>query len=79
VRGTAAGASGELVHAYRGQHLVGGAKLLAGVDAAIFPAQPFPVQQVRAGQFRTHPGMAEPLDRLTVQTVGVFAVAQQSP
>jgi hypothetical protein len=33
-----AGALGEAIHAHRGQHLVGGAKLLAGVDAAILAA-----------------------------------------
>ena len=39
----AAGAFGEPVHAHRGQHLVRGAKLLAGIDTAISPAEPFPV------------------------------------
>jgi hypothetical protein len=34
---------------------------------------------MRAGQFRTHPGTAEPLDRVTVQTVGGLAFAQQCP
>ena len=75
----AAGAFGEPFHAHRGQHLVGDAKLLARVDAAIFAPEPFAVEQMRAGQIRTHAGAAEPLDRLTVQTVGGLALAQQGP
>ena len=48
-------------------------------DAAMLAAQPFTVQQVRAGQFRAHTGTAEPLDRLPVQAVGGLALAQQGP
>ena len=49
---------------------MGGPELFPGVGAAVFPAQPFAVQQVSAGEFRAEPGPAEPVDRLAVQAVG---------
>jgi hypothetical protein len=56
---------------------VGGTQLLAGLRAAALAAQPFPVEQVGAGQFRADPGTAEPLDRLEIQVLGVLDVAEQ--
>jgi hypothetical protein len=75
----AAGAFCETFHAYRGQHLVRGAKLLARVDTAIFAPEPFAGEPMHAGQFRTHAGAAEPLDRLPVQAIGDLALARQCP
>jgi hypothetical protein len=56
---------------------VSGPKLRASVGAAVLPAQPLPVQQVGAGQFRAQQGAAEPADRLAVQVLGDVAPAQQ--
>src|SRR5258708_21412641 len=64
----AAGAVGEAFHAHRGQHLVGGAKLFAGVDAAIFAAEPFSGEQMPAGPVRTPSESGEPPDRPSVLT-----------
>ena len=47
--------------------VVGGAQLLARVDAPALAAQPLAVEQVRAGELRPQPGPAEPVDRLAVQ------------
>ena len=74
-----AGALGEPIGSHRGQHLVGGPELLACVQTALLAAQPFAVEQVRAGQFRPDPGAAEPPDRLPVQPVGQLAAVQQRP
>jgi hypothetical protein len=38
----------ECVHAHRGEHLVGGAKLIAGVGPAIAPAEPSAVVEMGA-------------------------------
>src|SRR5258707_7089099 len=59
------------------QHGVGGAQLLARVAAAALAAQPFPVEQVSAGQLGAVPGPAEVADRLAVQAVSGLAVAEQ--
>src|SRR5262249_29716368 len=56
----------ESLDAHRGQHVVGGPQLVAGVRAAALAAQPLAVEQVCAGQFRADSGAAEPLDRLAV-------------
>jgi hypothetical protein len=58
---------------------VGGAKLVACLGTAILAPQPFAVDQMRAGQIHTHAGAAEPLDRLTVQTISGLTLAQQCP
>jgi hypothetical protein len=55
------------------------AKLLAGVDPAALAAQPLAVEEMGAGELRTQPGTAQPLDRLAVQRVGGGAVAYQRP
>src|SRR5215469_18932660 len=70
-------AFGERIHAHRGQRVVGGPQLGAGVCAALFAAQPFAVEQVRAGEFGPQLGAAEPVDRLAVQSLGRLALAQQ--
>src|SRR5215468_8949691 len=44
----AAGALGERLHADRVEQVVGGAQLLAPVDAPALAAQPLPVEQMRA-------------------------------
>jgi hypothetical protein len=72
-------ALGERLHADRVQHVVGRAQLPARVDAPALAAQPLPVQQVRAGQLRTQPGPAQPVDRLAVELVGGRPAAQQRP
>ena len=56
-----------------GEHLVRGAQLLAGVDAAVLAAQPLAVEQVRAGERDADAGAAEPLDRLAVEPLGGLA------
>src|SRR4051794_24170378 len=48
-----AGAVGERLHADRGHHLVRRAQLVARVDPAVLPAQPLPVEQMRAGELGT--------------------------
>ena len=40
--------------------------MFAGVLAAMFAAQPLAVDEVGAGEVRGHPGVSEPLDRLSV-------------
>jgi hypothetical protein len=56
---------------------MGDPELFPGVGAAVFAAQPFAVQQVSAGQFRTQPGPAEPVNRLPVQIFRGLALADQ--
>ena len=75
----AAGPFGERLHADRGEHVVRGAQLRPRVGPPALAAQPLAVQQVRAGQFGTKAGAAEPADRLAVQALGVLAVAEQRP
>ena len=58
---------------------MGGAQLVAGFDAPALAAQPLPVQQMRAGELRTEPGTAQPVDRVVVQLVGGRPAAQQRP
>jgi hypothetical protein len=73
----APGPLGEPGHAHRLQHAVGRAQLLASLAAAAFPAQPFPVQQVRPRVIDAEPGLAEAGDRLAVQLLGRPPLAQQ--
>ena len=60
----AAGAFGERVSADLSEHLVGGAELLACVDAAVFAAQPFAVEESAAREFECCAAVGEPFDRL---------------
>jgi hypothetical protein len=50
-----AGTLGERRHAHRGQHAVGRAELIAGVEASALSAQPLAVQQMRASQLWAMP------------------------
>jgi hypothetical protein len=59
------------------EHAVSRAQLLARVAAAALPAQPFPVQQMGAGELDTHPGPAQVGERLAVEALGFLALAQQ--
>jgi hypothetical protein len=70
------GAVGEPFDAHCDEHLVGRAELLTCVDASVLAAQPFAAEQMRACQVSTHPGTAEPLDRLAVEVLGDLALAQ---
>jgi hypothetical protein len=72
-----AGPLGERLDPDRLQHVVRRAKLLTRLVAAALAAQPLPVQQVSAGEHRTHAGPAQPGDRLAIQAVGDFALGQQ--
>jgi Transposase len=67
----APGPLGGCLHADVVEHLAGGAQLLARVGAAPLPPPPLPVQQVGAGQLRTHASAAQPGERLAVQPVGL--------
>ena len=58
---------------------MGGAQLFARVHATALAAEPFAVEQARAGELDADPRALEPLDRLAVEGVGVFALAQQRP
>src|SRR5689334_15502407 len=70
---------GKSLDAHRGEQVMGGPQLGAGVPAPVLPAQPFAVQEVSAGHGRAHAGTAEPLDRLAVAVLGGLAFTQQSP
>jgi hypothetical protein len=73
----APGPCGECLHAYRVEHAVGRAQLLARLAAPPLPAQPLPVQQVRAGKLRTMPGAAEPADCFAIVSLGGLSLAEQ--
>src|SRR5581483_5071877 len=73
----ALGASAEGLHSHRHEQLPRGAKLLARVEASALAPQPLTVDQVRAGELRTQPGRAQPVDRFAVQLVGRRPGAQQ--
>ena len=47
------------------------------VAGAVLAAQPFAVQQVRAGQFWPQPGAAQPVGRFPAQALGGLTVARQ--
>ena len=51
----AAGALGERLHANRRELLIGGPQPFARIEPSALPAQPLPVDQMRAGQIRTQP------------------------
>ena len=59
------------------EHLVGGSKLLAGVDAPVLATQPLAVHEVCAGEMDGDTSALESFDRLAVQGLGSRAVAQQ--
>jgi hypothetical protein len=53
---------------------VGGAQLCARIDPAALPAQPFAVQQVRAGEVCSDTGAAKSVDGLAIEALGGVAV-----
>jgi hypothetical protein len=53
-----------------------GAQLLAGLDAPVCAAQPLAVEQMGAREFHPQAGAGEPVDRFTVEGVGVLALAE---
>jgi len=69
-RQLAAGTPGERLHADRGEHVVGGAQLCAGVGPAALAAQPLPVEQVPAREFYAEARTSEARDRLAVLALG---------
>ena len=50
---------------------------VARIDAAAVPAKPFPVEQMRAGEFSAHAGTVQPLDRLAVQSLSFGSITEQ--
>src|SRR5438094_7688353 len=55
---------------------VGGAQLLTRIDAPALAAQPLAIEQMRAGEFGTEPGTAQPIDRFAIEVVGGRTVDQ---
>ena len=60
----ARGSFSEPVGSDGGEHPVGGAQLLAGVDAAVPAAQPLSVEEVGAGERPANACVAKAVDRL---------------
>ena len=58
------------------QELVRDPELFARIHAAALASQPLAVEQVGPGELGPHPRVAEPLDRLTVETIRSVALAQ---
>src|SRR4051794_28315304 len=73
----APGALRERFGADSAEVVVGGAELLARVDAAVLARQPFAVEGPGAGEVDHPPAALEPLDRLAVERLGACFVAQQ--
>ena len=72
----AGGPIGKDVGAHGGERLVGGAQLLARIEATVGAAQPLAVEQVGASKFAPDERVAEPLDRLAVVALGSGPVAE---
>lgn len=70
-------ASGERLSADATEYLVRSAQLLARLDAPVLGAQPFAVQESRAGGVDDDTATGEPLDRLAVEDIGFLVLAQQ--
>src|SRR3954468_14650267 len=75
----APGAVGERLHADPGKHLIGDPQLLARLDPAARLAQPLAEEEMCAGELRTPPRAAQPIDRLAVEIPGRGAAAHQRP
>ncbi len=69
----------ERLHANPVEHLMGAAQLLARVEAPVLAAQPFAVEQTRAGEVRTHVRTTQPADPFAIEALGGHALAQQRP
>jgi hypothetical protein len=63
------------VGAHAGEHLDRGAELFAGVEAAALASQPFPVEQVRAGEVEPDALTGQVHDRVAILPVGGAALA----
>jgi hypothetical protein len=74
----AAGTVGERVGPHAQQQLVGGAQLLAGVDAATSASKPLAVQELRPRQIEAEAGRFQPLNGLVVRGLGVLACVEES-
>jgi hypothetical protein len=70
-------AFGERLHSDRAEPLVGGAELLARGNPPPPTAQPFAVEQMRAGELWMKSRATQPVDRLAVRLVGRGAVAYE--
>ena len=55
------------------------AQLIARLHAASVPAQPFAVDEVRAGELEAHSGAAKAANRLAVEGVSGLTLAHQRP
>src|SRR5437588_2170335 len=73
----ALGPLGERLGPHRVEHLKCGAQLLASVEAAPLPPQPFAVEEMGAGELHADARASEPLNRLAIQAVGLVAVGEQ--
>src|SRR4051812_3556086 len=73
----AACALGERLGADLVEAVVGGAELLARVNAPVLATQPFAVQELGAGVMDHATAALEPLDRLAVERFRIASVAQQ--
>jgi hypothetical protein len=67
----------ERVGADRGEQIVGGVQLVAGVEPPVLAAKPLAVEQVGPGELGPQLGTAKPLDRLGVAALGLLAFADQ--
>jgi len=61
---------GEGLGGHRGEHLVGGSQLGAGVGAAARAAEPFAVEKVCASEVEGNRGAPQPRDRLGIKLLG---------
>ena len=75
----AAGPLREGLHADRSEHVIRSAQLRPRLGPPVLATQPLAVQQVRAGEFDTKAGSAQPIERLTITGLGVLAVPEQGP
>ncbi len=73
------GPAGERGRAHLREQLVGCAELGAGIEPPASPAEPFPVEEVGAGQFGQGSAATEPLDGGAVLLVCVVTVADDRP
>jgi hypothetical protein len=53
------------------------AQLLARIDAAVLATEPFPVEELSAGDLYAHSRPAEAFDRRAVKVIGRCALAHQ--
>lgn len=72
----AAGTLGKSFCPDAAERVMGKVKLLAGFQAPVRATQPFAVQELSTGEVDGDPGPGEALDRLSVERVGGFAIAQ---